>query len=230
MLLDTDSNKLQILLSGPIAAAPVEVTVEYEDTLREALTYKTLFTDVTSGIPTDVLEPPAPFTARRIIEMHITNADIASNQVEVIMTKNGVARSIQNVPLSPGDTLHYNRFDGWSINVAGPGGRGPFMKVARSVSANTAVTLQDDIIYVNAASGPITITFNPAIVTAGYAGFAKEVEIVKIDATANVISLFDGTDIIDIISTPVNSEGANGGSKFMSCLQGSSVIRTWGVG
>lgn len=227
MLLDKNTNKIQIGLPTPTATGPIDITVEYEDTFREALTTKTLFIQSSIGGNTDILGSPATSdTARRVVELHFCNTDSVSQQIQVVLVHPGGNQTIQNVPLASGDTLHYNRYNGWSIQVAGSGGRGPVMKKSRTVVGDVVATLDDDIIYIDASAGTAKFTFNPAIVT--LAGFVKEIEVCKIDNTANIIRIFDGTNDIDTITTPPNAQGGAGGAKFVN--SDGTVLRTNGVG
>lgn len=208
MLLDVNNRKLQLALMSAIATYPLAVTVEYEDEIREQVKPETIFTETGSSGSTDILLAPEHNTARRIIEIHVYNADTVSQQIQVLIEHGVSTQVIQNATLDSGDTLHYNRYNGWDISAAGASGRGPVMRKYRSVIANTSVGLLDDIIDVDASSGNVIVTFDATIVTAALIalGFAKEVTVNKIDATANTVTIKDGSAAtIETLSFPSTS-------------------------
>jgi hypothetical protein len=230
MLLDENTSQLKIQLGAPTNTGPVDVTVQYADTIQERTTVKTLFVQTSFPGPVTILDAPAAFTARNIKELHFCNADDTDVTVQVLLQHAAGSQFIQNVGLAPGDTLHYNEFNGWSIQVAGNGGRGAVMRRYRLVTfADTpvSVTLFDDVIDVDASGGTVVVKFDPALVV--LANYIKEIEVNKVDASANLISLQDniGTNI-DVIVTPINGTGGNGGQKFIR--SDGTNLRTAGVG
>lgn len=215
MLLDKDTRSLQIRLGAAIVTNNVQITAEYEDEIREALKPETIFTQSNGSSDVIILEAPEQATARRVIELHIYNGDVIAQEIIILIIHSSTPQIIQNATLNPGDTLYYNRFHGWSVQYAGNSGRGPINKRYRVVSFSSGsktVTLDDDILDLDASGGAFTMTFNPAIVTIG--GMAKEIEMNKIEGSTNGISISDGTSVIDILSAidTFNVRAINDGS------------------
>lgn len=86
--------------------------------------------------------------------------------------------------------------------------RGNLLSVAkRTVTANTSLTYEDDLILVDATSGNITITLPDASLLTGYDG--KRFDVKKIDSSANTVTIQDaaGNDIDFAATFVISSQG-----------------------
>lgn len=231
MLLDTHTTSIMLRVNPPSLEGYFAITAEYEDTLRQAVTTKTVYPVINVTGDTVFLTAPEKSTARRIVELHICNFDNLARSIQLVVAHPTGIQIIQNVFLNSGDTLHYNRYNGWSIQLAGEDGRIPIMRNYRKVTGVTVVTvsLLDGIIDIDTTGvvgGRVKLVFVPSIVTTP--NYAHEIEVNKIDITDGAIDINDGVNNIDEITTPVNGSGGAGGSK--NIRSNGMELRTWGVG
>lgn len=116
MLLDTKNRSLQVIIATAMTGAgKIFCTVEYEDSFKEALTPRTMLLAAIVGT-SQICPPPDDLTARRIIEIHIENGDVATHDVTVQILDAATAYTLKfSAALPVGKTLHYNRFNGWAV-------------------------------------------------------------------------------------------------------------------
>lgn len=84
-----------------------------------------------------------------------------------------------------------------SLSEGTGGGGGGAKRNTRTVSVSSSVLGSDEIIYVDATAAPVVMTFIPNADNAD-----QQVEIVKIDLSANTVSIYDGVDTVGELTTP----------------------------
>jgi hypothetical protein len=102
--------------------------------------------------------------------------------------------------------------------------KGPRYALAAK-TANYTATVNDVYLDVDASAGAITITVPPNLSTPTD---TQPIIISKVDTTANIIQISDGTNVIDVIVTPATANGQIGG--YREVTGNGSKLRSKGVG
>lgn len=111
MLLDKITSHLNVTVATAISANPLQCTADYEDTIREKLIPVCVQTPLLTAT-TEIIPAPSSDTARRVLELHIYNADTVTHDVTVLL--NGIPLKF-TAALAAGKTLYYNRLTGWVV-------------------------------------------------------------------------------------------------------------------
>lgn len=194
MLLDVSNRKLQLKLGAAQVTAPLQITVQYFDKIREADTTATIFLLSNGTSAVDILATPEDNTERHVVEIHVYNNDSAVQAVQIAILDGATERKLRTAVLNSGDTLHYNEYSGWSVERGNPEISGSLLRNYRLISGSSSALLSDDIVDVDASGGSLVFTFNPTILT--IAGKAKEIELNRIDISLNIVSINNGSSVI----------------------------------
>jgi len=96
-------------------------------------------------------------------------------------------------------------------------------------SANHTCSVPDEVLFVNASAGVLTITVPPSLSTGSV---AVQVTIMRdqADTTSNLILISDGTNTVDYISSAYSAAPAVGTAPYRDVFGDGALIYTRGVG
>lgn len=122
MILQSTTQKLQIVLGGAAATANSPVLVDYVDFSSSAVVPGVAVSNTNGASAVDILAAPASSTQRRVSAITICNADSAAISVTIRINDTGTTYDIlKGVTLQPLSALQFTRDGGWEVVAEGGG-------------------------------------------------------------------------------------------------------------
>jgi hypothetical protein len=120
MIVLTNTDKIQVKLSGAVTLNQLECFASYRDTTTNSITPARNAINTNGTTPVDLVGSPASSTERIVDYLSIYNSDSASAIVTVQYDAGGTAYSLIVTELSFGEKLEYQEGIGFrSLNIAG---------------------------------------------------------------------------------------------------------------
>jgi hypothetical protein len=115
MILNTQSRKLQVVLTTAATTSNMSVLVDYTDTAGDSPVDDMQLSSTNGTTAVDICFAPANGVKRDINGVQIHNQDTAAKIVQVSLVDNGTAFRLISATLQVGDTLGYTDAGGWYV-------------------------------------------------------------------------------------------------------------------
>lgn len=173
MILNSNTRKLQIVLTAAKTTSDMSVLVDYADKVGDTSIDDTQVSHTDGLTAVDICFAPAIGTKRDVKGIQIHNQDTAAKTLQISLVDNGTANRIASATLQVGDTFGYTDAAGWYVmDING--------NHKTNMTTATNLTLVDATeVNVGSSGTAGTLDIFPATAAKG------KVQFVKVDNTAN---------------------------------------------